>query len=118
VDEGATVESSIKASRVIIKGSVKGDITASEKVELTVTGRLNGNIAAPEIFMETGCAFNGRCTMTDKKLVPRRAFFFQSFWRFFSLQARFFLRPRLMPWWNTGTGIMCVLWKFAGMKSP
>ena len=69
IDEGATVESSIKASRVIIKGSVKGDVTASEKVEVTVTGRLNGNIIAPEIFMETGCVFNGRCTMTEKKSI-------------------------------------------------
>jgi cytoskeletal protein CcmA (bactofilin family) len=52
---------------VIIKGSVKGDITASEKVEVTVTGKLKGNITAPEMFMETGCVFNGRCTMTEKK---------------------------------------------------
>ena len=66
VDEEAVVDANINASRVIIRGSVKGNVTASEKVEVTITGKLIGNVAAPEIFMETGCTFNGRCTMTDK----------------------------------------------------
>ena len=69
IDEGAYVEADISASRVIIKGYVKGDITALEKVEVTITGQLIGNVKAPEIFMETGCTFNGRCTMTER--VPR-----------------------------------------------
>ena len=67
VDEDAVVEADIKASRVIIRGSVKGNVTATEKVEVLVTGKLIGNVTAPEIFMETGCTFNGRCNMTEKK---------------------------------------------------
>ena len=66
VDEEAVVEANINASRVIIRGSVKGDVIASEKVELAITGKLVGNVRAPEIFMETGCVFNGQCTMTGK----------------------------------------------------
>ena len=68
VDEEAVVEANIDASRVVIRGSVKGNVTASEKVEVTVTGKLVGNVTAPEIFMETGCVFNGRCNMTGKKI--------------------------------------------------
>ena len=67
VDEEAVVEANIRASRVIIKGSVKGNVTATEKVEVTVTGKLVGNVTAPEILMETGCTFNGQCTMTEKR---------------------------------------------------
>ena len=67
VDEDAVVEANINASKVVIKGSVTGDVTATEKVEIAVTGKLVGNVKAPEIFMETGCSFNGRCTMTEKK---------------------------------------------------
>ena len=67
VDENAVVEAEIKASRVVIRGTVTGNVTAGEKVEITVTGKLSGNITAPEISMETGCVFNGRCTMTEKK---------------------------------------------------
>jgi cytoskeletal protein CcmA (bactofilin family) len=66
IDEDAVVDANINAPRVIIRGSVKGDVIAAEKVEVTITGRLVGNVTAPEIFMETGCVFNGRCTMTDK----------------------------------------------------
>jgi cytoskeletal protein CcmA (bactofilin family) len=66
VDETAVVAADISASRVIIRGAVTGDVRALEKVEITLTGKLEGNVTAPEIFMETGCLFNGRCTMTEK----------------------------------------------------
>ncbi|MDR0475030.1 MAG: polymer-forming cytoskeletal protein [Treponema sp.] len=66
IDEEAVVEANIKAPRVVIRGSVKGDVTAAEKVEISVTGKLAGNIISPEILMETGCIFNGRCTMIVK----------------------------------------------------
>jgi cytoskeletal protein CcmA (bactofilin family) len=68
VDEEAVVEADIKAARVVIRGQVKGNVTAREKVELTGTGKLVGNVTAPEILMETGCVFNGLCTMTGKNL--------------------------------------------------
>ena len=67
IDDEAVVEANITATRVIIRGQVTGDVYASEKVEITMTGKLIGNIAAPEIHMETGCFFNGRCTMTERK---------------------------------------------------
>ena len=70
VDEEAVVEANINASKVIIRGSVKGNVLASEKVEVTITGKLVGNVTAPEIFMETGCIFNGRCTMTERNTRP------------------------------------------------
>ena len=66
IDEEAVVHADIHTSRVIIRGFVKGDVTAAEKVEITVTGKLEGNVTAPEIYMETGCTFNGRCTMTGR----------------------------------------------------
>jgi len=66
VDEDAVVEANIKACRVIIRGSVTGDVSATEKVEVAVTGKLIGNVKAPEILMETGCTFNGLCTMTER----------------------------------------------------
>jgi cytoskeletal protein CcmA (bactofilin family) len=69
IDEEAVVEANINASKVVIRGSVKGDVTAAEKVEVTGTGKLIGNVSAPEILMETGCLFNGRCTMTEG--IPR-----------------------------------------------
>ncbi|MDR1216677.1 MAG: polymer-forming cytoskeletal protein [Treponema sp.] len=67
IDEGAVVEADIVAPKVVICGSVKGNINASDNVEISLTGRLIGNIATSEIRMEAGCLFNGRCVMPDTK---------------------------------------------------
>ncbi|MDR2552987.1 MAG: polymer-forming cytoskeletal protein [Treponema sp.] len=67
IDEEAVVEANIRASRVIILGTVKGNVSAEERIEVALTGKLTGNVSAPEINMETGCYFTGRCTMTEKK---------------------------------------------------
>jgi cytoskeletal protein CcmA (bactofilin family) len=67
IDEQAVVEANIRAGTVIILGSVKGNVVATEKVELTSTGKLAGNVTAPDIHMEAGHYFNGRSTMTEKK---------------------------------------------------
>jgi cytoskeletal protein CcmA (bactofilin family) len=69
IDENAIVNANINALRVLVRGQVKGDVTAVEKVEVALTGKLVGNVTAPEIFMETGCVFNGRCTMTGKNSI-------------------------------------------------
>jgi cytoskeletal protein CcmA (bactofilin family) len=66
IDRDAVVDADISASRVVIRGSVTGNVTASEKVELAGTGKLQGNVITPKIMMETGCFFNGLCTMDEK----------------------------------------------------
>ena len=66
IDEGAVVEANIAGTRVVIRGSVKGDITALERLEITVNGRLAGDVLTPDISMESGCNFNGQCTMPEK----------------------------------------------------
>jgi len=68
IDENAVVNANIHALRVLIRGQVKGDVIAQEKVEVTVTGKLAGNVTAPEVYMETGCIFNGRCTMIGRNI--------------------------------------------------
>jgi cytoskeletal protein CcmA (bactofilin family) len=67
IDETAVVEANINAPKVTIRGSVKGDVVAAEKVEITATGKLLGNVTTPDIKMEAGCKFNGRCSMAGKE---------------------------------------------------
>lgn len=64
VDEEAVVQANITGKRIIISGSVTGNIKSSDRVEITSMGKLVGNVTAPEVYMETGCFFNGTCTMT------------------------------------------------------
>jgi cytoskeletal protein CcmA (bactofilin family) len=65
VDAAAKVNANVTAGRVIIKGNVTGNVNAQEKLEITGSGRLQGNVQTREISMETGCTFNGSCTMEE-----------------------------------------------------
>jgi cytoskeletal protein CcmA (bactofilin family) len=64
IDEKAVVEAEIMAAVVSVKGSVKGNISARERVELFACASVEGDVTAPQITMETGCRFNGACRMT------------------------------------------------------
>ena len=63
IDEKADVEARIQADIVSLKGHVKGDIYADTRVELFASASVDGDITAPDIIMESGCRFNGSCTM-------------------------------------------------------
>lgn len=53
----------IKARLVVIGGTVKGNIYASERVIFLSSGHIIGNIITPSLIMEDGVAFEGNCTI-------------------------------------------------------
>jgi cytoskeletal protein CcmA (bactofilin family) len=55
------VEAEIQVSVGIISGQVKGNITASERIELSRTARIFGNIVTPVLVLEEGAVFDGQC---------------------------------------------------------
>ena len=63
VSEKAEVHARIKANVVSLKGTVRGDVFADTRVELFNSASVHGDITAPDIVMESGCQFNGICTM-------------------------------------------------------
>jgi cytoskeletal protein CcmA (bactofilin family) len=63
VAESATVDADIRARRVSIKGTVHGDVGALERIEVFAGASLNGNIATPDIIIQSGGRFSGQCTM-------------------------------------------------------
>ena len=67
VDERAAVTADIRASRVVIKGTVKGNIIAEKIVRVLGSGSLTGDVTAPELVLDTGCFFSGKCTMTRER---------------------------------------------------
>jgi len=68
IDEKAVVEADILATVVSVKGTVKGNISARERVELFACSAVDGDVTAPQITMETGCRFNGACKMASPDL--------------------------------------------------
>lgn len=63
VDSGSVVKADIEAERVLIRGSVDGDIVGKNMVFVTSTGSVNGNITSKHVVLEPGSMFSGRCTM-------------------------------------------------------
>lgn len=58
--EHGHIEGEIRASVVVISGRMDGDVHASERVELTPSARVNGNIHYTVVEMSAGAQLNGR----------------------------------------------------------
>ena len=54
------VKADIQAARVVIQGSVHGNITVRERAEIHKTGHVVGDILAPGISIEDGAYFKGK----------------------------------------------------------
>jgi cytoskeletal protein CcmA (bactofilin family) len=66
IAETATVEADTQGSRLTIHGTFSGDISASERVELSATARVNATLIAPALVIHEGAVFNGTIEVTGK----------------------------------------------------
>lgn len=67
ITEDGKIEAEIHAGTVICEGQVKGNIVASEKVELRPKSKIIGDIESPSLTIEVGARLDGKCNMTSKK---------------------------------------------------
>jgi cytoskeletal protein CcmA (bactofilin family) len=63
VQESGRVKADLIATQVVISGEVRGNVFAHERLEITPTGKVLGNITAPRISIAEGVLFEGNCTM-------------------------------------------------------
>lgn len=63
VGQSGHVHADITAKTVRIDGEVKGDISGNEKVTISKTGNVRGNIVAPRVTLEDGAKFKGSIDM-------------------------------------------------------
>lgn len=63
IHESGTVKADIAGGQVIISGTVEGNTTATERLEITNQAKVVGNITAPRISIAEGVIFEGQCTM-------------------------------------------------------
>ncbi len=67
IGPNAVVNATIKAGVLTNYGQINGNVEGTERVELFNNAKLSGDIKTPELIIESGCMFNGNCTMTEKK---------------------------------------------------
>ncbi len=58
------VKTDIEAKRVVVAGTLIGNITASEEVNLIESGKVLGNITTPKLVVEPGVVTDGKVTIT------------------------------------------------------
>jgi cytoskeletal protein CcmA (bactofilin family) len=63
IGENAIVTAQVRAASVSVAGKVSGDITATQRIEIHPSARVNGNIAAPVLVIREGALFEGHCSM-------------------------------------------------------
>ncbi len=70
IAEQGRIEATIHGRTVAIAGTVVGDITADERIELETTARVEGNITAPRILIRDGASFKGQVNMKEPDRRP------------------------------------------------
>ena len=74
VGEHGVVKGDIKAAEILVAGTVYGNLTAEQRIELTETGRVLGDMVTKTLVIEEGASFKGSCTMEvveEKKALER-----------------------------------------------
>lgn len=73
LSQKGVIEGEIRAPHVVINGQLKGDIVATERVELAAQARVDGNIFYKMLEMAAGAQVNGRIVREDepRKQLPK-----------------------------------------------
>ncbi len=66
IGERADLQADIFAPSIVVHGMVRGQIHASDRLELHRTAQVKGMIQAARIRIDEGAAFEGECRMTSK----------------------------------------------------
>ena len=63
IHQSGVVSADLDAKQVVISGTVEGNTFAHERLEVTESGKILGNITAPRLSIAEGVVFEGTCTM-------------------------------------------------------
>ena len=70
ISEDGTVEGGVKVPYVVLNGIVRGDVVATQRVELGPTARVIGNVYYNLIEMAIGAEINGKLVHQPEGQVP------------------------------------------------
>ena len=73
VGDQGQVEGEIRVGRLFISGTVKGNVVAAQRVEITARGKVGADLETPSLVIEDGAFFEGRCSMGKRsEAAPER----------------------------------------------
>ena len=63
IAEGADIRADLYAERASIRGLVRGNVVAAVRVELFPGARIHGDVATPDLIVQSGGRITGHCDM-------------------------------------------------------
>ena len=70
IGQGATIEAEVAAHGVVVEGHVKGNIGASEHLEIRPGGTVIGNVKTPSLVIGDGATLKGNVDMNADRPHP------------------------------------------------
>ena len=64
---GSEVKANLNARSVIIGGTLEGDVTATERVQVQSTGVLLGDVVAPRLIIQDGGVIRGQADIAGSR---------------------------------------------------
>ncbi len=74
VSETALVVGEVDVPRLILHGAIRGNVRAGRSLQISATGRLDGDVEYTTMMLAEGAAINGRCNRisdTDTRRVGK-----------------------------------------------
>ncbi len=66
VGESAVIHADVFVRNATINGEIKGSVRATDRIELHPPARVFGDINAPDVLIEAGVIFEGKCAIKPK----------------------------------------------------
>lgn len=72
VGEKGVVHADVWVSSANVSGEVSGNIRATKRIELHPPARVYGDITAPEVLIDEGVQFDGKCNTSSRGEEPKK----------------------------------------------
>ena len=70
IGEGGYVGADLAGDRIVVAGTVEGDVSARISIELHATGRVRGDLVAPSLRLAEGAVVDGECRSGRRATPP------------------------------------------------
>lgn len=67
IGPNAVIKAQVLARSLVIEGTLQGDATATERLEIKPNGRVEGDVNAPRVCIADGAHFRGKIDMAGGK---------------------------------------------------
>jgi len=73
VGERGKVEADVKVGQLVINGEIRGNLQATDRIEIHDKGRVFGTVASPRLVVEEGAFLEATCQTQPAQAAPKPA---------------------------------------------